>query len=185
MAEEAARRALTRALAALALAATVLTAGAAPPQQVAPPQQAAHPQQKSKPVWAELTATQQQILDPLKADWDQLSTSRKQNWIGIAKRYPGMKPEEQKRVKERMQSWAKLTPEQRRVARERYKSIGKLPPENRQQLQQQWAEYQALPPGEKRMLDTPPVNRASERRKPKAATPPPSQRKQSTPQGWP
>ena len=167
MAQEA-RRALTRALAALVLAATVFTAGAAPPP-------------KSKPAWAELTATQQQVLDPLKADWDQLNSSRKANWVGIANRYPGMKPEEQKRVQERMQSWAKLTPEQRRVARERYKSIGKLPPEKREQLQQQWAEYQALPPGEKRMLDTPPANKASERRKPKTTTPQPAQQKPSTP----
>ena len=176
MAEEAARRALGRALAALVFAATVLTAGAAPP---APPQ-------KSKPAWAELTATQQQILDPLKPEWDHLTTSRKQNWVGIANRYPSMKPEEQKRVRERMQSWAKLTPEQRRVARERYTSMGKLPPEKREQLQQQWAEYQALPPGEKRMFDTPPTNKASERRKPKSKTPPPLQQKQpSTPGQWP
>ena len=170
MAEEA-RRALTRALAALVLAATVLTAGAAPPQ-------------KSKPAWAELTASQQQVLAPLKADWDQLTTSRKANWVGIANRYASMKPEEQKRIQDRMQSWAKLSPEQRRVARERYKSMGKLPPEKRQALQQHWAEYQALPPGEKRMLDTPPTNKAAERRK--ARTPAqPSLHKQSTPKQWP
>jgi len=175
MAEEAARRALGRALAALVLAATVLTAGAAPP---APPP-------KSKPAWAELTASQQQILDPLKPEWDLLATSRKKNWIGIANRYPSMKPEEQQRVRERMQSWAKLTPEQRRVARERYKSMGKLPPEKREQLQQQWAEYQALPPGEKRMFDTPPTNKASERRTPKSTTTRPAQPKRATPQGVP
>jgi hypothetical protein len=171
MAEEA-RRALTRALAALVLAATVLTAGAAPPQ-------------KSKPAWAELTATQQQILDPLKPDWDELNSSRKANWVGIANRYPSMKPEEQKRVQERMQKWAKLSPEQRRVARERYKSMGKLPPEKREQLQQQWAEYQALTPGEKRMFDTPPTNKASERRKPRTTPPQPAQQKQPTPKQWP
>lgn len=171
MAEEA-RRALTRALAALVLAATVLTAGAAPPQ-------------KSKPAWAELTASQQQTLAPLKADWDQLTTSRKANWVGIANRYPTMKPEEQKRIQDRMQSWAKLTPEQRRVARERYKSMGKLPPEKRQDLQQQWAEYQALPPGEKRMLDTPPTSKAAERRKPRTPTQASPQTKQSTPKQWP
>ena len=171
MAEEA-RRALKRALAALVLATTVLSASAAPPQ-------------KSRPAWAELTASQQQILDPLKPDWDQLTSSRKANWIGIANRYPSMKPEEQKRVRERMQSWAKLTPEQRRVARERYKSMGKLPPEKRQDLQQQWAEYQALPPGERRMFDTPPTNKAAERRKPKKTTTAPAQQRQSTPQGVP
>ncbi|MGH8676529.1 MAG: DUF3106 domain-containing protein, partial [Burkholderiales bacterium] len=113
---------------------------------------------------------QQEILAPLKNDWDQLTTSRKANWVGIANRYPSMKPEEQQRVQARMQSWAKLTPEQRRVARERYKSLGKLPPEKRQTLQQHWAEYQALPPGERRMLDTPPASKTPERRKRRAGT---------------
>lgn len=156
MAQEA-HRALTRALVALALAVAVSAAGAAD----AP---------KTKPAWAELTADQQVVLEPLKTDWDQLSAARKKTWVGIASRYPSMKPEEQQRVQMRMQKWAKLTPEQRRVARERYKSIGKLPPEKRQTLREQWAEYQALPPGEKRMLDAPPTRGAAERRKPRAGT---------------
>ena len=167
MAQEA-RRALTRALVALVLAAAVPAADAAG----AP---------KSKPAWAELAADQQAVLAPLKTDWDQLSTARKRTWVGIANRYPSMKPEEQQRVQMRMQKWAKLTPEQRRAAREQYKSIGKLPPEKRQALRQQWAEYQALHPGEKRMLDAPAPGETAERRKRRAgAGTQPSPQKPST-----
>lgn len=141
-----------RALAALALALTICTAHAAEPA-------------KKGPAWAELTVEQQQVLAPLKPEWDTLNGGRKLTWLGIAKRYPSMKPAEQERVVRRMQTWAKLTPEQRRAARERYRSIGKLSPEKRQDLRQQWAEYQALPPTEKRMFDVPPGVESRAKRK--------------------
>lgn len=92
--------------------------------------------------WAELTAEQQQILAPLKADWDSLDLERKRKWLGIAKRYPKMTVKGQERVQRRMQAWAKLTPEQRRQARETYKRLVKSP-EKKQALREQWAEYQA------------------------------------------
>lgn len=166
MAEEA-RRALTRALLALALATAALTTGAAGPQ-------------KNKPAWAELTVDQQQVLGPLKGEWDTLSAFRKKTWIGIANRYPSLTAQEQQRVQTRMQKWAKLTPEQRDAARERYKSIGKLPPEKRDTLTQRWAEYQALPPTEKRALDTPPAG-TERRRKPRPPAAPQSTIPKSSP----
>lgn len=144
MAQEA-LRALTRAIAALALAFTLGAAGAAGPTT------------GKGPSWAELTVEQQQVLAPLKPDWNSIDSQNRRKWVGIAKRYPSMKPQEQERVVRRMQTWAKLTPEQRRAAREQYRSIGKLPPEQRQDLKQQWAEYQALPPTEKRVFDVPPT----------------------------
>jgi len=159
MAEQA-RRALTQTLAAFALALFVGTAAAAGPAT----------KNHGGPSWAELTADQQQILAPLKTDWAALSPARKATWVGIAKRYPGMKPEEQERVVRRMQTWAKLTPEQRVAARERYRSLGKLPPEKRDQLRQQWAEYQALPPTERRMFDVPPGPEPGAKRKPRSTS---------------
>ena len=66
---------------------------------------------------AALTADQQQALAPLAAEWNKLGLQHKTKWLGIAKRYPAMQPEEQKRVQGRMQRWAKLTPEQRWQAR--------------------------------------------------------------------
>lgn len=109
------------------------------------------------PQWAALTADQQQVLAPLAGDWDKhLSRDQKVKWLGIAKRYPKMTPQGQKRVQTRMQKWAKLTPQQRDQAREQYRSIGKLAPDRREELRRHWAEYQALPPHEKRMFDVPP-----------------------------
>jgi hypothetical protein len=109
------------------------------------------------PQWASLTGDQQQVLAPLAGEWNKLSLPHKTKWLGIAKRYPAMKPEEQKRVQARMQSWAKLTPEQRWQAREQYRSIGKVASDHREELRRYWAEYQSLPPHEKRMFDVPPT----------------------------
>jgi hypothetical protein len=123
------------------------------------------------PQWATLTADQQQILSPLAAEWNKLSLDHKRKWLGIAKRYPAMKAEEQKRVQSRMQSWAKLTPEQRWQAREQYRTIGKIAPDRREELRRQWAEYQALPPHEKRVFDVPPTYVRPAERKHRAAPP--------------
>ncbi len=106
-----------------------------------------------RPAWAELTAEQQQVLAPLKADWDTLDPDRRLKWIAIAKRYPRMKPLEQERVQRRMQTWATLSPEQRRQARENYKHLAKVPRQApKKNLSQAWAEYQALSPYERQSL---------------------------------
>jgi hypothetical protein len=131
----------------------------------------AAPKEKG-PAWAALTADQQQVLAPLSGEWGRLSREQKTKWIGIAKRYPGMKPEGQKRVQSRMQKWVKLTPEQRWQAREQYRSIGKLAPDRRrEELRRHWAEYQALPPHEKRMFDVPPSYVPPAERRQRAASP--------------
>ena len=128
------------------------------------------------PVWASLTADQQQVLAPLAGDWNRLAREQKVKWLGIAKRYPGMKPEEQKRIQTRMQKWAKLTPEQRWQARAQYRSIGTLAPDRRDELRKYWAQYQALPPHEKRVFDVPPsyVRPAERRAHAPRKSPPPT-----------
>jgi hypothetical protein len=145
---------------ALWLILTVFVASAAlaePPVDVArKPASKAKPAAKAKaqvrPAWAELTAEQQQILAPLKADWESLEPERRRKWIGVAKRYPSMTARGQERVQRRMQTWAKLTPEQRRQARETYKQLAKVPAGKRGNLREQWAEYQQLPPQERESL---------------------------------
>ena len=122
------------------------------------------------PQWASLTADQQQVLAPLAAEWGKLSKPHKTKWLGIAKRYPALQPEEQKRIQMRMQKWAKLTPQQRDQAREQYRSIGKVAPDRREELRRYWAEYQALPPHEKRMFDVPPSYLPPAERRQRAAT---------------
>ena len=121
--------------------------------------------------WASLTAGQQQALAPLSGSWDKMSKEQKVKWLGIARRYPAMKPEEQKRAQSRMQSWVKLTPEQRWQAREQYRRIGKLSADRRQELYRHWAEYQALPPHERRVFDVPPSYIPPAERRHRAAPP--------------
>jgi hypothetical protein len=125
---------------------------------------AAKASSKARPAWAELTADQQMILAPLKADWETLDPERRRKWVGIAKRYPKMQVEEQERVQRRMQRWAALTPEQRRQARENYKRIAKQRAEKRERLSEAWAEYQALPPHERQNL-VPPAPPAEKKRR--------------------
>ena len=145
---------------ALWLVLSVFVASAAlaePPVEVArKPAPKAKPAAKAKaqvrPAWAELTAEQQQILAPLKADWESLEPERRRKWVGVAKRYPSMTVRGQERVQRRMQTWAKLTPEQRRQARETYKQLAKVPAGKRGSLREQWAEYQQLPPQERESL---------------------------------
>jgi hypothetical protein len=154
-------------LAALALCAAAGVAAQQPSADVAPkaaPKPAAKPPAKKKaaavarPAWVELSPEQRQILSPLQADWENFERERRLKWIGIAKRYPKMKPEEQARVQRRMQAWAKLTPEQRRQARESYKNIAK-DKDRHGDLREQWAEYQALPPEERQSLAPPPAEK--------------------------
>lgn len=122
----------------------------------------------SRPAWAELPAEQQQVLAPLKTDWDSLEPERKRKWLGIAKRYPKMKPEAQARVQRRMQDWVKLTPQQRKQARENYRAIAKAKRERQNKdLRQHWAEYQALSPSEREQLVQEPVKPAPAPRKKK------------------
>jgi hypothetical protein len=118
-----------------------------------------------RPAWAELTAEQQQVLAPLKNDWDSLEPDRRLKWIAIAKRYPRMKAVEQERVQRRMQIWANLSPEQRRQARENYKHLAKAPRRApNKDLRQAWAEYQALSPYERQSL-VPPTSTDPRRQK--------------------
>jgi uncharacterized protein DUF3106 len=137
---------------------------AQPPEKAKPAAKPPAAKAQIRPAWAELTADQQMILAPLKADWDSLAPERRRKWIGIAKRYPTMKVEEQERVQRRMQAWAKLSPEQRRQARENYRRIVKAPPEKREKLRQAWAEYQALPADERQSL-VPPAQPPAEKKR--------------------
>jgi hypothetical protein len=135
---------------------------------------------KKTPTWGELTTEQQQILAPLAEDWNNFEPARKRKWIGIAKRYPKMKPDEQERVQRRMQAWAKLTPKERDAARARYKKMEKLPQKKKEGLKEQWEEYNRLPEHERRKLGSTPrkPRSASSKSKPPAApvqsAPPPT-----------
>ncbi|TXI76630.1 MAG: DUF3106 domain-containing protein [Dechloromonas sp.] len=151
------RRLARRIILCLALASPAF---AAPPTSVVigtPPQ----------PTWAQLTPQQKSTLAPLVKDWDEMENVRRKKWLGIAERYPTMRPEEQARMQERMREWARLTPEQRAKVRDTYKDFNQLPPEQKQTVKQKWEAYSSLSDEEKqrvretgkssRLLAPPPV----------------------------
>ncbi len=146
-----------------AIVLALLVALAAAPAVAAP--------KEKDPQWAPLTASQQEVLAPLAGEWSKLSREQRVKWLGIAKRYPAMKPESQKRVQTRMQKWAKLTPQQRAQAREQYRNIGNVSRDRREVLRRHWAEYQSLPPHEKRMFDVPPSYVPPDERRKRATSP--------------
>lgn len=102
-----------------------------------------------QPKWNELTAQQKSVLAPLGGDWDAMESYRRKKWVGIALRFPGMTPDEQRRVQGQMQEWTKLTPEQRTLAREKFQTVSQLPTEKKEALKQKWEEYSNLPSDEK------------------------------------
>jgi hypothetical protein len=77
---------------------------------------------------------------------------RKKKWLGIAERYPTMKPEEQVRTQERMKEWVNLTPAQRAKVRDAYKDFNQLPADQKNTVKQKWEVYSNLPPEEKQRI---------------------------------
>ncbi|HSY25888.1 MAG TPA: DUF3106 domain-containing protein, partial [Burkholderiaceae bacterium] len=102
-----------------------------------------------RPLWTELTPTQQQILGPLAPGWNKLDSNHKSKWLVITEKYAAMTPEQQKRLEDNIRDWAKLTPEQHRLARESYARAKKL---NAEQKTAQWEQYQQLPEDQKKKL---------------------------------
>lgn len=105
-----------------------------------------------QPIWNQLAAQQKNVLAPLGQDWDKMDNIQRKKWLGIADRYPGMKPEEQQRMQQRMREWAALTPEQRSKVRGTYKDFQQLPIEQKQVVKQKWEAYNSLPSEERQKI---------------------------------
>lgn len=126
------------------------------------------------PGWKDLSPTEQQILAPLATDWDKLEASRKLKWRGIARRYPTMTADQQQRVQQQMQSWARLSPAEREAARQQYRSMRSLPPEKKQEVRERWEQYQSLPPETRRELATQPSPGGAPQASPRGVRPAPA-----------
>jgi hypothetical protein len=122
------------------------------------------------PAWKDLPERDRQVLAPLASDWDHIDAARKQKWLGIARRYSSLRPDEQERIQSQMRFWSRLTPEQRNAARERYKSLKSLPPDKRSEMREKWREYQNLSPEQRRELEAKPPRQTGPGRNP---VPPP------------
>ena len=150
-----ARRIAGLALAALALAASAAALAQAPaqpaPKAPVPPPPFATPTAAAEAGvrWQSLTPAQRQALAPLERDWSGIDAQRKQKWLQIADRYPSLPPQEQARIAERMNEWARLTPAERGEMRLRYQEAQQVPAPDRSA---KWQEYQNLPPDAKQQF---------------------------------
>lgn len=102
-----------------------------------------------KIMWKDLTPAQQQALEPLAGEWNGIEPIRKQKWLGIAKRYARMTPDEQARVQRRMREWVGMSADERRQIRQNYARAQKLNPA---QKAVSWEEYQMLTDEQKKEL---------------------------------
>lgn len=105
----------------------------------------------AQPLWSELSAAQQRVLEPFAAQWNALPVSEKRAWADLAGRFPKMKPDERKRVEKRVEEWAALTPDQRRLARANYRLAQQVAREN---VLAEWENYQAMTPEQRSVLGT-------------------------------
>ncbi|MGJ7578639.1 DUF3106 domain-containing protein [Variovorax sp. RHLX14] len=136
---------------ALSMAGIGFVANAAPALQNAPPAKtgSAKPAPSSRPHWRDLTAQQQQTLNPLAASWDDLSESQKRKWIVISRNQGKLSPEESAVQHSRMTEWAGLSRQQREQARFNFDEVKQVPAAERKA---KWEVYQALSDDEKRRL---------------------------------
>ena len=99
--------------------------------------------------WVDLSATQQQTLQPLNATWETLGENEKRKWILVTRNYSRLSAAEQEKLRNRMTEWAALTPKQRELARLNFAETKKLGASERSA---NWEAYKALSPQERQKL---------------------------------
>ena len=130
-----------------------------------------------RPLWMDLTESQQQALAPLAQLWPTMTEPHKRKWLAISQNFGQLSADEQTTVQGRMREWAALSPQQRSAARLNYADAKQLLQEDKKA---KWEAYQALSPEAKQKLaaqqPTQPVMGAAPAAKPdsaaKLATPP-------------
>lgn len=122
------------------------------------------PKTLDKPLWRDLSSSQQVALAPLEPQWDRMEGLRKRKWIEMSAKFASMPPSEQQRVHERMRQWMRLTPEQRERARENFSKTNRLAGDK----SADWENYKQLSADQKRNLA-----RAAAARKPAPVALPP------------
>lgn len=105
----------------------------------------------SKPLWQDLTPTQQQALTPLAQLWPTMTEPHKRKWLAICQNFSQLSAEEKTIVQGRMREWAALSPQQRTLARLNFADVKQL---SQEEKRTKWEAYQALSPETKQKLAT-------------------------------
>ena len=107
------------------------------------------PSLPGRPLWMDLTESQQQALAPLAQLWPTMTEPHKRKWLAVSQNFAQLTVDEQSTVQGRMREWAALSPQQRAAARLNYADAQQLLQEDKKA---KWAAYQALSPEAKQKL---------------------------------
>jgi len=102
-----------------------------------------------RPLWMDLTESQQQALAPLAQLWPTMNEPHKRKWLAVSQNFGQLSADEQTTVQGRMREWAALSPQQRSAARLNYADAKQLLQEDKKA---KWEAYQALSPEAKQKL---------------------------------
>ena len=107
------------------------------------------PSLPGRPLWMDLTESQQQALAPLSQLWPTMTEPHKRKWLAISQNFGQLSADEQTTVQGRMREWAALRPQQRTAARLNYADAKQLLQDDKKA---KWEAYQALSPEAKQKL---------------------------------
>lgn len=127
----------------------VLAPWASANAQTAHPAQAASAPLSNRPLWKDLTATQQQALAPLMQLWPSMTEPHKRKWLAVSQNFSQLSADEKSTLQGRMREWVALSPQQRTAARLNFAGAQQLPQEDKRA---KWEAYQALSPEAKQKL---------------------------------
>jgi Protein of unknown function (DUF3106) len=137
-------------IAQLFLSIAVLLVGALAGAQTAPlAASKTAPSLPGRPLWMDLTESQQQALAPLTQLWPTMTEPHKRKWLAVSQNFGQLTADEQATVQGRMREWAALSPQQRAAARLNYADAKQLLQEDKKA---KWEAYQALSPEAKQKL---------------------------------
>ena len=107
------------------------------------------PSLPGRPLWSDLSESQQQALSPLAQLWPTMTEPHKRKWLAVSQNFAQLSADEQSTVQSRMREWAALSPQQRAAARLNYADAKPLLQDDKKA---KWEAYQALSPEAKQKL---------------------------------
>ena len=107
------------------------------------------PNLPGRPLWSDLSESQQQALSPLAQLWPTMTEPHKRKWLAVSQNFAQLSADEQSTVQSRMREWAALSPQQRAAARLNYADAKQLLQDDKKA---KWEAYQALSPEAKQKL---------------------------------
>jgi hypothetical protein len=91
--------------------------------------------------WSSLTSKQQELLEPLKNDWDSMSEAQRERWLKVGSKYEKEPEDKQAIMRNRVSNWSQLSPKEKAAARENYKALKE---KHQGERNSSWNSYQSL-----------------------------------------